>query len=417
MKYRKTKFERTSDFFAGNIRYIPDNSFIGTYYLGEEELENVIKVIRSKSLFRYDGPDVQHFTDRLEERIQEKFHVKYALACTNGAAALKLACIANGIGHGDEVIMSPFTFIATAASVLSCGGIPVFAEFDESMNLDCASIERLLTEKTKAILCVHLQGQSCDMNSILDFAKRHSLVVIEDAAQALGAKYKDDYCGCMGDCGAFSLQAGKTITCGEGGVFVTNRYDLYLKAKIYHDNGGFRQNSEYPTWINQNTIFGENFKMSELQSAVALAQFEKLDTIVRNQQAVFEQFWNYISKSDFYVWRKKPDECNNIPFSVCVIFESKEINELFMEFMQNRGVPFRRYCSNLIYDCDTFVHRQSWHESAYPYNLSKRTYQKSEKAENLIERAAWMNLSAFLEQEDISYILQAMESFKTLHIL
>ncbi|WP_054742640.1 DegT/DnrJ/EryC1/StrS family aminotransferase [Cellulosilyticum ruminicola] len=396
----------------GEKRKLADNAFIGTYYIGKEELENVTQIIESRSLFRYDGPNVQHFTDKLEEEIQDKFNVKYALACTNGAAALKLACIANGIGDGDEVIMSPFTFVATAASVLACGGIPVFAEFDKSMNIDAESIEALITEKTRAIICVHLQGQACDMEKIMNIAKKHSLVVIEDAAQALGAKYGDKYCGCIGDCGAFSLQAGKTITCGEGGVFVTNDYDIYIKAKMYHDNGGFRVGCQYPTWMNQKTCFGENFKLTELQSAVALAQFKKLDDIVKRQKYVSSMVEEYICSSNFYKLRKKPVKCDNVPFSVCVIFESKELNELFMNFMQKRGIPFRRYCSNLIYDFDTFSNKQGWHESNYPYNLTERTYEKSECAENIIACAAWMNLSAFLNDEDIQYVIRMMEVFK-----
>ncbi len=400
----------------GKHRDVPNNSFIGTYYIGNEELENVRKVIESKSLFRYDGPNMQHFTDEFEKALMEKFNVKYALACTNGAAALKLACIANGIGNGDEVIMSPFTFIATAASVLSCGGIPVFAEIDESMSIDPDSIEILITEKTKAIICVHLQGQSCEMDKIMAIAKKHSLIVIEDSAQGMGACYDRKYCGCIGDCGAFSLQAGKTITSGEGGVFVTNNKDMYIKAKMYCDNGGYRTGCDYPTWMNGLTTFGENFKISELQSAVALAQFNKLDDIALRQKKVYRFFEKFILSSDYYKLRRTPEKCSNVPFSVCVIFESKYVNELFMDFMQNRGIPFKRYCSNLIYDFDVFTRIQGWHESNYPYNLSERTYGKSQRAENIIACAAWLNLSAYITDEDIEYIIKAMDEFKTIYM-
>lgn len=255
---------------------IPNDPFIGTHYIGKEEIKAAKKVLKSKSLFRYHGPKLLYKTDEFEQNMKEYLGVKYVLACSNGGSAIKLCCIANGIGPGDEVLMSPFTFIASASSILACGAAPKFVDIDETMNINPNEIEKNISLKTKAILAIHMQGQPCDMNKIMKIAKKHNLIVIEDTAQAFGAELNGKKAGTIGDCGAFSLQAGKTITSGEGGFIATNSKKIYDIAKMYHDNGGFRVGCDYPTWENKNTIFGENFKITELQSAIANEQLKKL---------------------------------------------------------------------------------------------------------------------------------------------
>ena len=146
---------------------IPNDPFLGTHYIGKEEEKAVKKVLRSKSLFRYHGPNLLYKTDEFEKNMANYLGVKYVLACSNGAAAIKLCCIANGIGPGDEVIMSPFTFIASASSVLACGAVPKFVDIDETMNIDPNKIEENISDNTKAILVIHMQGQPCDMKKIM----------------------------------------------------------------------------------------------------------------------------------------------------------------------------------------------------------------------------------------------------------
>ena len=151
---------------------IPNDPFIGTHYIGKEELKAVKKIIKSKSLFRYHGPNLQYKTDEFEKEMAKYLNVKYVLACANGGAAIKLACIGAGIKPGDEVIMSPFTFIASASEILSIGAIPVFSDIDETMNIDYKKIEEKITNKTRAILAIHMQGQPCNMKEINKIAKK-----------------------------------------------------------------------------------------------------------------------------------------------------------------------------------------------------------------------------------------------------
>lgn len=393
---------------------VPNDPFIGTYYIGHREIRNVKKVLRAKSLFRYHGPKLLYVTDKLENKLKEYLGVKYVLACTNGATALKLSCTAYDIGDGDEVIMSPFTFIASASSVLACGAIPRFVDIDETMNIDPKKIESVINEKTKAIMCIHMQGQSCDMDPIIQIAKKHNLKIIEDTAQAFGSEYDCKKSGTLGDVGAFSLQAGKTITCGEGGFLATNDFDAYQKAKDFHDNGGHRVGCNYPTWTNGETSFGENYKLTELQSAVALAQLSKIDKIILHQNKSFKLFDKYFKSNSFYVLRNKVDKNKNIPVSICLTFDCEENNEKFIKFMNKNGIMFNKYCTKLVNGFDVFKLRKGYGKSNWPFNLSNIVYNESDcpKALELINRTAWFNLSASLTKRQIKFIISKLEEFR-----
>ena len=393
---------------------IPNNPFIGTNYIGFKEKINVLKVLNSKSLFRYHGPKLLFMTDKLENMLKKYLNVKYVLACTNGASALKLACVAYGIGHGDEVIMSPFPFIASASSVLACGAIPKFVDIDETMDIDPTKIEDAITDKTKAVMCIHMQGQCCDMNPILNIAKKHNLIIIEDTAQAFGSEYDNKKSGTIGNIGAFSLQAGKTITCGEGGFIATNDYEAYQKAKDFHDNGGHRIGCDYPTWTNGMTSYGENYKMTELQSAVAVAQLSKISKIINHQNKLFEYFENYFKESNFYKTRPNLSINKNINVSICLKFNTIEECNKFIEFMNHHGIPFNKYCTKLINGYDVFKKKQGPHKSNYPFNLTNIQYSESDcpRANELINQTAWFNLSSQLKRKHVKYIISKMEEFR-----
>lgn len=390
---------------------IPNDPFLGTHYIGKEEIKAAKKVLKSKSLFRYHGPNLLFKTDEFEKNMAEYLGVKYVLACSNGAAAIKLCCIANNIGPGDEVIMSPFTFIASASSVLSCGAVPKFVDIDETMNISPKAIESNITEKTKAILVIHMQGQICDMKQILKIAKKYNLIVMEDTAQALGAELAGKKAGTIGNCGAFSLQAGKTITCGEGGFLATNDKKIYSRAKMYHDNGGYRVGCDYPTWENGKTIFGENFKLTEIQSAIANEQLKKIDKILLKQEKVYNYIIDNIN-TNFYNVRKNVKGAKNVHTNLSFEFQSAEECNKFINFMNNKGIGFNLYCSNLINKYDTFVKKQSWHNSNYPYNVSNYIDNKCLKAEDLFRRVAWFNLSGSLKRKHIKYIVNTLKEYE-----
>lgn len=390
---------------------IPNDPFIGTHYIGNEELKAVKKVIKSKSLFRYHGPNLTFVTDKFEKTMSEYLNVKYVLACANGGAAIKLACIGAGIGPGDEIIMSPFTFIASAGEVLSIGAMPVFSDIDETMNIDPNKIEEKITKKTKAILAIHMQGQPCDMSKIKKIAKKYNLLIIEDAAQAFGASINNKKVGTLGNVGAFSMQAGKTITCGEGGFLATNDKLIYQKAKMYHDNGGFRIGCSYPIWNNGKTFYGENFKLTELQSAVALEQLKKIDKIINKQNYMYNKIINNIDKNFYKI---RPIVPKSTPIYTSIAIEFKEENDCqdFIKYMNSNGIAFNLYCTSLISEFDTFVKKQSWNKKSYPFNFYKYKKNNLMYTNELFRKVAFFNLSASLKKKHLRYIINKMKEYQ-----
>ena len=212
------------------------------------------------------------FVKEFEEKFAAFCGVRYALACCNGTVTLHLALLALGIGEGDEVIMPTLTYIATANAVRYCGATPVFVDSEaDTWNISPEEIEKHITPRTKAIIPVHLYGLACNMDAILDIAKRHDLKVIEDAAEAHGAAWRNKLVGSMGDVGSFSFFGNKIITCGEGGMVTTNDPELYEKMKLLRAQG-VDPNKRY--W---HTMVAYNYRMTNMQAAVGLAQLENVE--------------------------------------------------------------------------------------------------------------------------------------------
>ena len=232
--------------------------------IGEEEIENVVEVLKSGMIAQ--GPKVAEF----EEKYAEWVGAEYGIAVNSGTAALHVALLSCGIGEGDEVITTPFTFIASGNSILYTGAKPVFADIDlDTYTIDPDSIEDLITENTKAILPVQLYGQSADMDKINQIAEKHGLIVIEDAAQAHGATFHGENVGTMGDMSCFSFYPTKNMTTSEGGIITTNDEDLAENAKMFRAHGASIR-------YHHNEV-GYNFRMTDISAAIGLAQLGKID--------------------------------------------------------------------------------------------------------------------------------------------
>jgi dTDP-4-amino-4,6-dideoxygalactose transaminase len=212
-----------------------------------------------------------------EENFAKFVGVKYAVATASGTTALQVALQAVGIGPGDEVITSPFTFIASANSTLYAGAKPVFTDINEkTFNIDPEKIEAVITQKTKAIMPVHLYGQPCDMTKIMAIARNHRLIVIEDACQAHGATWRDKKVGSLGLAGIFSFYPTKNMTTGEGGMITTNSLDIYEKANLLRNHGS---KIKY-----YHDILGYNFRMTDMAAAIGIEQLKKLPKFNRVRQ-------------------------------------------------------------------------------------------------------------------------------------
>jgi dTDP-4-amino-4,6-dideoxygalactose transaminase len=251
---------------------------------GEAEERNLLEVLHSGKWGVLTGSKVTEF----EQKFAAYQSARFGVAVPNGTLALHLALRALGVGSGDEVITTPYTFIATASSILLTGATPIFVDIDPaSYNLDPAKVEAALSERTRAILPVHLGGRPADMDALLALAQRHNLKLLEDACQAWGSEWRGRRVGALGDLGAFSFQASKNITAGEGGMLVTNDPDLADKCWSIHNVGRLRGGAWY-----QHEIVGLNLRLPEWEGAVLLAQLERLP----HQAAIREENTRYLQQ-------------------------------------------------------------------------------------------------------------------------
>ena len=241
-----------------------------------EELWELAEALRSQTLFRYTGSKVRRF----EEEFARYFGVKYACASTSGTAAIHTAVAMVNPDPGDEIITSPITDMGTVAPIIYQNAIPIFADVGEDYNLDPESVEANVTERTRAIIVVHLFGNPARMDEIMEVARRHNIIVIEDCAQAYLAEYKGRLCGTIGHIGCFSLQGSKHIATGDGGMTITDDPELAKRGAMFTDKGWDRSKEGprvYP-------FLGLNYRMTELQGAVGLAQLKKLRGVVERRR-------------------------------------------------------------------------------------------------------------------------------------
>lgn len=261
----------------------------GRQTIEEDDIQAVVDVLRSDYLTT--GPKIAEF----EKMMADYVGAKYAVAIANDTAALHAACYVAGIGAGDEVITTPITFAASSNCVLYCGGTPVFADIDPDIyNIDPEDIRRKITDRTKAIIAVHLAGQPCDMDAIHAIAKEHHLIVIEDAAHALGSEYKGKMIGSMSDMTTFSFHPVKPITTGEGGMIVTNDETFYKKLVLFRSHGITRDESQMTCnegpWFYQQIDLGYNYRMTDIQCALGCSQMKKLDSFIARRRELVERY-------------------------------------------------------------------------------------------------------------------------------
>jgi len=247
--------------------------------LEEQYLNEAIK----SGMITFHGKFIPEFEDKFKSYLG----TNYALSCSNGTTALHLCLLALGIKPGDEVITTPLTYASTAFAISYCGAKPIFVDIGEDWNIDTTLIENSITSNTKAIIAVHLYGHACDMANIMKIAKKYNLYVVEDCAEALGAKSVKNLhtvkVGSIGDISSFSFFGNKIITTGEGGMVVTNNENLYEKAKYYCCQA--QSNIRY-----YHTDIGYNYRMTNLQAAIGVAQLEKLSLILDRRKVIRDQY-------------------------------------------------------------------------------------------------------------------------------
>lgn len=262
----------------------------GHQYINEADIQAVIDVLKSD--FLTCGPKVE----ALEQKLCSLTDAPYCTAVSNGTAALHVACLAAGIKPGDEVITTPITFAATANAILYCGGIPVFADIDpETYEIDPVSVETHITEKTKAVIAVDFTGAPCNYDALRTICQKHHLLLIEDAAHSIGTNYRGTPVGSIADLTTFSFHPVKTITAGEGGAVMSRDPKLAQRVLLFARHGITRdpnllQEHGNSSWYYEQQMLGYNYRMTDIQCALAMSQMDKLDRFAARRRELVQRY-------------------------------------------------------------------------------------------------------------------------------
>lgn len=297
--------------------------------LGEEEIQELLDCVRTKWLT--EGKKSEEFVERLKAYTG----AKHLVLAPNGTLALFMAVAVAGLGPGDEVVVPDFTFLGSATAVVLAGATPVFADVHpETFNLTPESLRRAISPRTKGVMPVHIYGQAADMDPILNIAKEHGLKVIEDAAQGIGVRYKGRHVGTIGDLGCFSFFADKTMTTGEGGAVLTND-DAMGERLLYFRNQGRLQRGSFI-----HPQMGWNFRLTDIQSAIGLAQMRKLDWIIQRKSEVEEHYRRFLAAVPEVRLPKADPAGTRVPFRINLLVPDPQA---LCDHLERVGVGVRRF--------------------------------------------------------------------------
>ncbi|MBU3934945.1 UDP-4-amino-4,6-dideoxy-N-acetyl-beta-L-altrosamine transaminase [Patescibacteria group bacterium] len=364
----------------------------GHQAIDEKDIEEVVKVLKSDWLTQ--GPKLEQF----EKAIAEYCGVKYAVAVSSGTAALHSVYIAAGIKSGDEVVTTPLTFAATANMLVQCGAKPVFADIKkDTLNIDPKEIERRITSKTKAIVTVDFAGLPCDYDEISKIAKKHNLLLIEDACHALGSEYKGKKIGSFADMTVLSFHPVKHITTGEGGIILTNNKDFYNKLKTIR-NHGIVKKPENGKWYYEIEEPGFNYRITDFQCALGLSQLKKINSFLNRRRQIVSSY-----KKAFKDIRKiqLPIESNGVKSAwhiYPVRFLGVDRKKMFDYFQANSiGVQ---------------VHYMPLH--LHPFYRKKFGYKRGSFpiAEKYYERAITLPLFPSMTKKEIKHVIETVKRFQ-----
>ncbi|MDX1347923.1 MAG: DegT/DnrJ/EryC1/StrS family aminotransferase [Thiomicrorhabdus chilensis] len=380
----------------------------------ESEKQQINEVMEKGFTFRYnfDGMRNDVWKAReLESLICEKLNVKHAHLVSSGTAALSTALAAAGIGAGDEVIVPPFTFVASVEAIVLAGAIPVFAEIDETLTLSPEGIEAVISPRTKAVNFVHMCGAMGKMDEVKAVCDKHGLVLMEDACQATGGTYKGQALGTLGQVGTFSFDSVKTISCGEGGAVLTNDETIYNHAHMYSDHGHDHIGSD--RGAESHPIMGTNYRISEMNAAVGVAQWKKLDHILeiqrRNKKALKDALAQYPEVS----FREIPDESGDNAGFLSFFLPDEERAKEVVSALAAEKVPavFYWYANNWHY-FKNWTHIQHMNGAAkLPIELvadrPDYTQVKTPKSDAIMSRTLSMLIQLSWTEEDIQQRIDA----------
>ena len=381
---------------------------------GKEELKELKEALEQNTLFYWYGNKVKTFT----KKFAAMYGSKYCVAASSGTAAIHVALGAIGVGPGDEVITSPITDMGTVIGILFQNAIPVFADLDpNTYNLDPAAVESKITDRTKAILVVHLAGNAADMDGIMDVAHRHHLKVIEDCAQSYLTYYKGKLCGTIGDIGCFSVNDFKTISAGDGGMLITNDEELYQRSFRFADKNYNRLPNAGA--VRDVAFLAPNYRMNELTGAVGIAQLDKLKWICDRRNAYGERISAGIRDLPGVEIPKVIDGCRSSYWFYMLRIDEKKSGvsrDQFADALAAEGIQCGKgYIPTCVYGYDMFANHNAYDGTRCPFGCPKYTkYDASYKpglcptAEEILKTAIKMPVNEFYTEQDADDVVRAI---------
>ena len=380
----------------------------GAGYVGKEEIAAVTRVLRAKSMYRFYGPNFLNVTGQFEQDLAWYFKRKYALALTSGTAALHTALVGMGIGQGDEVIIPTYAWVSCPDAVVAAGATPVLADVDDSLTLDPVDVERRITNRTKAIMAVHIRGTPCNLNALKKVAREYRVDLLEDVAQAAGATYRGKKLGAYGRVATYSFQLNKMISAGEGGAILTDDKLVYQRSVMFHDVG-----TPYRAWEDESLKFdfaafpGVNYRMNEISAAVLAEQLRKINWIIKRIKKNKAKIKRGISDVDGIEFRRLNDP-GEAGISLVFFTETAEKALQFKKALRAENIwttsgayPAVVYDPH-VDDGHVFMH---WGHIFKGIDRVKKRYQASL---DLLSRAVHLDISPLLSAKDSDDIIEAV---------
>jgi perosamine synthetase len=329
------------------------------------------------------------YVSLFEESFSKKIGIEYTASVCNGTVALHLALLSLGIGPGDEVIVPTFTYIASVNAITYCGATPVFVDcLADSWQADPEDIKKKITNKTKAIMVVHLYGQPCDMDSICSISKEHSLFLVEDCAEAFGSYYKGKHVGTFGDVATFSFFGNKTITAGEGGAVITNNETLHRRT-VHFRSQGLAEHRQY--W---HDVVGYNYRMTNIACAIAYAQLQRSDNFIKRKREIANYYINCFKDTRVSVHQEQPDTIHSYWMNSVLLPINQEKRDDMRKYLDSKGIETRP----LFYPVHTMP-------------MFSHKYQSHKVSENISGRG--FNIPSYpdLTEENLKYICDTILSY------
>ncbi len=388
-----SKKESTSGTVAGSQRSLP----YGRQWIDDQDIAAAIEVLKSD--FLTTGPKVKEF----EEKFSQYVGSKYAVAVSNGTAALHVACLAAGLTQRQELITSPLTFVASANCALYCGATPVFVDVDNNGLIDEEKIEKKITRKTRVLIPVHYSGLPCSMEPIQKIAQKHHLTIIEDACHAIGARYKDMR---IGDCTfsdqtVFSFHPVKQLTTGEGGMITTNSKEVYEKLLIFRNHGITKDplnyvNLNHGPWYYEMQNLGFNYRITDFQCALGISQLTKIDTFIEKRRQIAKKYDDAFQGKDNLEILTENQDVRNSYHLYPLRVKNAEIRLRLFNFLRTKGI----FCQ--VHYIPVYLHPY-YQTLGYERGLCPA-------AEDFYQRELSLPIYPLMNNEDVEYVIEQIFS-------